>query len=179
MKIIKTNLDGLFIIENFYQEDNRGSFIKVFNYDLCAQYGIDFIPKEIYYSISKKDVIRGMHFQIPPYDHTKLVFVVKGKVLDVVVDLRKKSSTFGKVFSIILVEKKNALYIPSGFAHGFRSLEEYTIVVYNQTSCYSKEHDMGILWNSIDFDWGVENPIISDRDSNFISFNKFNSPFDL
>lgn len=177
MNILSTDFKDLFIIENFFVEDNRGSFTKVFNYDLFEKTGINFTPKEIYYSISHKDVIRGMHFQTPPMDHAKLVYVSDGSIIDVVLDIRKKSKTFGKHFSIQLNANENSILIPSGFAHGFRSLEDNTTVIYNQTSCYSKENDSGILWNSFNFDWQIENPIISSRDKSFNKFLKFISPF--
>ncbi len=177
MKLLETGFNDLFIVENFQSFDERGGFVKVFNNDLFTQFGINFIPKEIYYSISKKDVIRGMHFQRPPFEHAKLVYVAKGKILDVVLDIRKESMTYGKVFSVDLLENKNAVYIPSGFAHGFKSLDDDTIVIYNQTSCYSKEHDCGILWNNFGFDWGIENPIVSERDKSFIDFSNFVSVF--
>lgn len=172
MKLIKTDFDSLFIIENFYAEDNRGSFTKVFNSDIFEKSGIKFFPKEIYYSISHKEVIRGMHFQKPPYNHAKLVYVANGSILDVVLDIRKESPTYGKSFSVQLDVNKNTIFIPSGFAHGFRSLENNTIVVYNQTSCYSKEHDNGILWNSFNFNWDLDSPIVSERDQKFLPFNK-------
>jgi len=177
MKVISTEFNGLYIIENFFEEDQRGSFTKVFSNELFEKYGIKFIPKEIYYSISHKDVIRGMHFQIPPMDHDKLVYVVSGSIIDVVVDLREKSKTFGKYFSAQLDANRNSILIPSGFAHGFKSLKDNSIVVYNQTSCYSKEHDSGILWNSFGFDWEIQDPILSERDKSFMPLHKINLPF--
>jgi len=177
MKLIETGFKDLFVVENFQFFDERGGFVKLFNDDLFKQHGINFIPKEIYYSVSQKDVIRGMHFQLPPYAHSKLVYVVKGEILDVVLDLRKNSSSFGKYFSVELKENINAIYIPIGFAHGFKSLMDDSIVVYNQTSCYAKEKDSGILWNSFGFNWDIEMPIISQRDKNFISFKNFEIPF--
>lgn len=177
MKLKNTEFDGLIIIENFHQEDNRGSFTKVFSNNVFVQNGIKFLPKEIYYSISRKDVIRGMHFQTPPVDHSKLVFVISGSIIDVVLDIRKNSKTYGKFFSLKLEENEESIFIPSGFAHGFKALEDNTVVVYNQTSCYSKEHDAGILWNSFKFDWEIENPIVSSRDQSFDEFLKFKSPF--
>jgi len=177
MKLISTDFDGLFIIENFFAKDSRGSFTKVFNIDFFEKYGVHFIPKEIYYSISHKDVIRGMHFQSPPMDHSKLVYVTSGCIIDVVLDIRKESKTYCKYFSIQLNTNQNSILIPSGFAHGFRSLENNTIVVYNQTSVYSKVNDFGILWNSFGFNWEIRNPIISERDKSFYSMQKLNSPF--
>ena len=119
-----------------------------------------------------------MHFQIPPFDHTKLVYVSKGKILDVCVDIRKSSKTYGKCFSIELDDQKaQYLYIPKGFAHGFLSLEDGSIVNYAQTSCYNKECDCGIDQNSIDFNWHIDHPIVSGRDLTFPSIQEFKSPF--
>ena len=177
MKITELEIRGVRLIENFESYDERGGFVKVFNDELFLKEKIIFNPKEIYYSISHKDVIRGMHFQIPPFEHAKLIYVAKGKILDVILDIRKNSKTFGKAISIELEENKNSVYIPIGCAHGFRSLEDGSIVIYNQTSCYSKEHDSGILWNSFNYNWGINAPIISDRDNRFNSFNNFISPF--
>ena len=120
MNIIPTDFEGLFIIETINFQDNRGSFQKLFNYDLFVENGLRTDFKEFYYSISKKNVIRGMHFQLPPFEHTKLVYVSRGKIRDVVIDIRKQSDTYGKCFSIELDDQKAyCLYIPAGFAHGF------------------------------------------------------------
>jgi len=177
MKLIETELKGVFIIENSEFYDERGGFIKIFNEELFGKYGINFHMKEIYYSISHKNVIRGMHFQLPPHDCAKLVYVTSGKIIDVVLDLRKEQSTYGKHISLELNANKNAIYIPEGLAHGFKSLEKNSTVVYNQSSCYSKEHDSGILWNSFGFEWNVGEPIISKRDLSFMMFNNFKSEF--
>ena len=128
--------------------------------------------------MNKANVVRGMHFQTPPFDHTKVVYVSKGRIRDVVVDIRKSSRTYGKCFSIELDDQKGQyLYIPKGFAHGFVSLEDGSIVNYAQTTCYAKDNDCGIDATSIGFDWGVENPIRSGRDLTFEKLNDFNSPF--
>lgn len=178
MKIIQTGFDGLFILETLNFQDNRGSFQKLFNYDWFVENGLCADFKEFYYSSSQKNVIRGMHFQLPPCEHVKLVYVSKGKIRDVVVDIRKSSPTYGKCFSAELDERKaQYLYIPQGFAHGFLSLEDGSIVNYAQTSCYSKEHDCGIAQNSIGFDWGIENPIVSGRDLTFETLEHFKTPF--
>jgi dTDP-4-dehydrorhamnose 3,5-epimerase len=178
MKINSTPFEGLFILETTNFQDNRGSFQKLLDYDFFKEHGLDTNFKELYYSVSQKNVIRGMHFQLPPYDHTKLAYVSKGRIRDVVVDIRKKSNTYGQCFSIELDETKaQYLYIPKGFAHGFLSLEDGSIVNYVQTSCYSQEHDYGIFYASIGFDWGIEYPVISGRDLIFIDLDDFNSPF--
>ncbi len=178
MEIIKTNFDGLLILKTNNFQDNRGSFQKLFNFDFFRANNLETSFKEFYYSFNKKNVRRGMHFQIPPYDHVKLVYVSCGKILDVVVDIRKKSGTYGKCFSIELDDKKGEyLYIPKGFAHGFLSLEDNTIVNYAQTTCYYKECDCGIDQESIAFDWGIKSPIVSGRDLTFPKLSEFVSPF--
>ena len=178
MKKIATPFEGLYILETNNFRDERGGFQKLFNYDFFAENGLDTDFMEFYYSVNKKGVRRGMHFQIPPYDHTKIVYVSCGKILDVVVDIRKTSATYGKCFSIELDDQKaKYLYIPKGFAHGFLSLEDGSIVNYAQTSCYNKECDCGIDQNSIDFEWDIDNPIVSGRDLTFPALSEFNSPF--
>ena len=178
MDIINTSIEGLFILKTTNFQDNRGCFQKLFNFDFFSQYKLATDFKEFYYSVSQKNVIRGMHFQLPPYEHIKLVYVSKGYIRDVVVDLRKSSKTFGQTFSIEMDEgEAKYLYIPPGLAHGFLSLMDGSIVNYVQTSCYSKEHDCGIAYDSIDFDWKVKNPILSGRDLAFEKLEKFNSPF--
>jgi dTDP-4-dehydrorhamnose 3,5-epimerase len=173
----QTEIPDVLLLDNFVHIDDRGEFIKAFSNDFFGSTGLSFLPRELYYSISKKNVIRGMHFQIPPKEHAKLFFVIKGAILDVVLDLRKSSPMFGKCTSFYLAEGKSSIYIPSGCAHGFKSLHDDTVVFYSQTSCYSKEHDAGILWNSFEFDWKIEEPIISERDKSFASFNNYESKF--
>ena len=119
-----------------------------------------------------------MHFQTPPYNHAKIVHVIKGSVTDVVLDLRKSSITYGQFIEYNLDYKNNeAIYIPSGCAHGFKTLEDDTTMIYLVTSEYNKEHDSGVKWNSIGYDWNIENPIISERDNNFVELKDFVSPF--
>lgn len=119
-----------------------------------------------------------MHFQLPPYEHTKLVYLNSGKILDVVLDIRKTSKTFGQHFSIQMnIENPTLIYIPVGCAHGFLSLEDNSMVSYLQTSVYNKDFDTGILWNSFGMEWKTENPIVSDRDNSFIKLGTFNTPF--
>lgn len=178
MEIIDTELDGLKLVKDFKAEDQRGVFTKLYNEALFDVLGLDFEIKEQYYSISNKDVIRGMHFQTPPFDHHKLVHVIRGSVLDVVVDLRKDSLTYRKAKSFLLKSgEPYSLYIPKGVAHGFRSLEDNTIMLYNVSSIYSKNNDSGIRWDSIDFDWGIMDPIVSQRDNSFEALETFVSPF--
>lgn len=178
MEIIKTPFEGLLVLQTVNFQDNRGGFQKLFNFDFFKENGLDYDFKEFYYSVNKANVVRGMHFQTPPFDHTKVVYVSKGRIKDVVVDIRKNSKTYGKCFSIELDDQKGLyLYIPKGFAHGYISLEDGSIVNYAQTTCYAKDNDCGIDTMSIGFDWGVESPIRSGRDLTFPKFNDFNSPF--
>ena len=178
MNIVETKLDGVCIIEPKVFEDERGQFIKVFNQALFEQEGLPFTPAESYYSISKKNVIRGMHFQIPPADHIKLVYVTEGAILDVVLDLRKGSPTYGEYITLELTDQNRAMaYIPSGFAHGFLSLQDNTRVTYLQSTGYSPEHDSGIRMDSFGMKWGVSEPIWSKRDREFPLFTGFQTPF--
>ena len=176
--IENTKLNGVYIIKNFNNVDSRGEFVKTFNKDFFKNNNLDFEIRESYYSISKKNVIRGMHFQMPPYDHEKLVYVSSGEIIDVVVDLRKKSSTFKEYISVKLsAENKKSIFISKGLAHGFKSLKNNTITIYNVATEYKSEADCGINYNSFNFDWGLKNSIISVRDKSLESLENFNSPF--
>jgi dTDP-4-dehydrorhamnose 3,5-epimerase len=178
MRIEQTHIAGLFLIQLQKFKDNRGEFIKVFNHDFFANNNLETKLLESYYSISAKNVIRGMHFQIPPYDHNKMVYVNNGSILDVVLDIRNESKTYGETFSVkIDTNNPVLLYIPKGCAHGFLSLEDNTMVTYMQSSCYNGQCDMGIHYNSFGFDWGVNNPVMSERDKLFEPFPTFKSPF--
>ena len=180
MKAEKTNIEGVYIIDNFNAADNRGLFVKTFNGNYFENNILDFKIRESYYSVSKKNVIRGMHFQLPPHDHEKLVYVPKGSILDVVVDLRKKSKTYKNFFSVKLSEKNNkSIFIPKGLAHGFKSLKNDTITVYNVTNEYNPNLDMGVRFDSFGFQWRISRPIISKRDSEFLTIDDFDklNPF--
>lgn len=178
MNIEKTELEGVYIINNFNAEDERGIFVKTFNKQNFANTGLNFEIRESYFSISKKDVIRGMHFQLPPSDHEKLVYVPLGTIIDVVVDLRKESSSYKKFISVELsAANRKSIFIPKGLAHGFKSMEDNSITVYNVSTEYDAKSDLGIKFDSFGFDWEVENPIISSRDLQFDAVNHFNSPF--
>ena len=168
MEFYNQDIFGVKLIKFNKLNDNRGIFCKIYNEDIFEANGINIDIKESYYSISEKNVIRGMHFQIPPYDHDKLVYVANGKVLDVVLDIRKFSSTYKKFISIELSDENGlALFIPKGCAHGFKSLTNNTMMVYNVSTVYSPQCDCGIKYDSFGMDWNVENPIISKRDASF------------
>lgn len=177
-ELIETPLEGCFEIQPIVRGDRRGSFVKTFHFNAFVELGLETDFKEEFYSTSIKNVLRGMHFQTPPADHVKLVYCIEGAVKDVVVDLRKNSSTFGKHCAFELTsEKANMLYIPKGFAHGFLTLSERAIMLYNLTTVYSPENDKGILWNSCEIDWQCDAPILSDRDKLHPPLSEFNSPF--
>ena len=175
----KEILNGVQLIDPLLSEDNRGSFIKIFNRDWYLSLESNFNEMEEYYSISKKNVIRGMHFQKPPHDYTKIVHCIKGRALDVVLDLRKSSSTYGMCKSFEISSKnKKIVCIPPGFAHGFMSLEDDTIILYKVSSVYSKSNDVGIHWNSFGFKWPCNSPVISARDQEHPKFaSNWQSPF--
>ena len=173
--IEKTEFDGLKIIKPFFAEDNRGYFLKSYEKDVFKEFGLEGEIFEDFESFSKKNVVRGLHFQTKN-PQTKFVRVIFGTVMDVVVDLRKESPTFGKWKSFILSENNHhALWIPAGFAHGFRVLSDEAIVSYKCVGKYEQGFDSGIIWNdtTIGIRWGIEKPIISERDANLQSFAQF------
>lgn len=178
MRLIETPISGCFEIGCTNFADNRGRFVKTFHSEFFREHGLREDWKEEYYSVSARHVVRGMHFQTPPMEHAKLVYCLSGAVLDVVLDLRKGSTTFGQAHSFELSgDKANSLYLPAGVAHGFLSLSDDSIMQYKVTSVHSPADDHGILWDSIGFDWPVKRPIISARDSNHPPLASFVSPF--
>lgn len=177
MNFKEQKIKGLYLLNNFVAKDTRGAFIKTFNSESFKHLGFAESFRESYYSKSHKNVIRGMHFQIPPFDHHKLVYVTHGQILDVVLDLRKSSNTFGEVLSFILNEEESSLLIPKGCAHGFLTLSDTATVVYNVTTVYNQSADSGIRWNSFGFNWDISDPIISARDLEFPLFKKENNYF--
>jgi dTDP-4-dehydrorhamnose 3,5-epimerase/CDP-3, 6-dideoxy-D-glycero-D-glycero-4-hexulose-5-epimerase len=174
-----TDFEGLCILEGNVFNDLRGEFLKTYNQRVFDSLGLETNYKERYYSKSHANVIRGMHFQIPPFDHVKIVNVLQGSILDVVVDIRKNSPTYKQYSAMELNDHDGRfLYIPKGFAHGFKALTDDAIVEYNQTTEYNEEADCGIRWDSFGFDWQTDNPIVSERDRNFLELNNFISPFE-
>ena len=178
MNIVPTILPGCYELQPKIFSDARGKFVKVFHEEIFSSYQLEVKFREEYYSISHQGVLRGMHFQTPPYEHTKLVYCPLGKVMDVVVDLRVGSPTYGKFASFELSEQKaNIIYIPPGLAHGFYVQSETAILIYKVSTVYNPEHDTGIFWNSLEIPWPDRQPIVSVRDSQFVSFVDFVSPF--
>lgn len=179
MKFIGNSVPGCYEVEIDDFKDERGEFFKTFHIDLFKKKELETNWREEYFSTSKKNVIRGMHFQTPPNDHDKLVTCLSGSVLDVVVDLRKDSPMFKKhiAFQLIAKTKNRMLYIPKGCAHGFLSLKDNTMMHYKVSTVYSPSSDKGILWSSIGLEWNTDKPIISIRDCNHPLLNEFQSPF--
>lgn len=167
MKIIKTPIPDLLVIEPNVFNDQRGYFFESYNQERYFNNEMNMLFVQDNESKSGKDVLRGLHFQKPPFAQGKLVRVIQGKVLDVAVDIRKGSPTYGHYHAVELDSvSKKMFYIPEGFAHGFLTLEDDTIFSYKCTNYYNKESEGSILWSdeTIGVKWDVENPILSDKD---------------
>lgn len=180
MQFIPTPISDLFIVQPKVFEDERGYFYESYNRSAFILQGIDSQFVQDNQSLSQKNVLRGLHFQNPPYAQGKLVRVISGSVLDVAVDIRKGSTTYGKYFSYVLDEKnKTMLWIPPGFAHGFLTLQDHTIFSYKCTGQYNKASEGAIVWNDPDLaiDWGTTSPIISEKDKEAKLFEDLKSQF--
>ncbi len=180
MEFITNEIEGLVVIKPTVFEDERGHFFEYYQKELFAQNGIedDFVQDN--QSLSQKGVLRGLHFQAPPYAQAKLIRVIKGAVLDVAVDIRKNSPTYGKHFSIELNERnKKQLYIPVGFAHGFFTLEDNTLFSYKCSNYYHITSEGALLWNDKDLsiNWNVAQPVLSEKDKEATPFQQFSTPF--
>lgn len=178
MKLIPICLEGCFEVHPLHRQDERGVFLKTFNVECFGKLGLPTDWKEEYYSISRKGVIRGMHFQTPPYDHAKLVYCLQGRVLDAIVDLRTASPTYRQYVAVELnADRRHGLIIPKGMAHGFLALTDDVLMAYKVTTVYQPVNDAGIRWDSFGLNWGIQQPIISARDSKLPTFENFKSPF--
>jgi len=180
MVIKELHIQGLLVIQPDVFYDSRGYFFESYNKEKFQQIGIadEFVQDN--QSLSAKGILRGLHFQNPPFAQGKLLSVIKGSVLDVAVDIRKGSPTYGKHFSVVLSgENKTLFWVPAGFAHGFLSLEDNTIFSYKCTQTYNKESEGSIRWNDpdINIDWGVNQPLVSEKDQNAPLFADLNSKF--
>lgn len=180
MEVIETKIKDLLIIKPKVFADTRGYFFESYNADVFKQHGIDVYFAQDNQSLSNTGVLRGLHFQAPPFDQGKLVRVITGAVLDVAVDIRKNSPTYGEHVTIELTEEnKTMFYIPPGFAHGFSTLRDNTIFCYKCTKVYNKASEGTVLWNDSDLNinWNVSNPMLSEKDLVGTIFKEFNSPF--
>ncbi|MDD2489468.1 MAG: dTDP-4-dehydrorhamnose 3,5-epimerase [Bacteroidales bacterium] len=180
MKIIKTPIPDLLVVEPSVFNDQRGYFFEVYNQERYFNNNMQMQFVQDNESKSGKNVLRGLHFQKPPFAQGKLVRVIQGKVLDVAVDIRKGSPTYGSYHAVELdAISKRMFYIPEGFAHGFLTMEEDTIFAYKCTNYYNKESEGSLLWSdeTIGIKWNIENPILSEKDKIAPLFKDFNSPF--
>lgn len=179
MILEKTFIKDLILLKPQVYQDQRGYFMESFN-----QKKIEILIKDSFVqdneSLSIKNVLRGLHFQLPPHAQSKLIRVVKGSILDVAVDLRKDSETYGQHFKHVLSgENKKQLYIPEGFAHGFLCLEENTIINYKCSEYYYANSEEAILWNDpqLNIDWGIKDPILAEKDRLAKNLATFENPF--
>lgn len=180
MKFIETGFPGLYEIEPRVFEDARGYFYESYSKAVFKNQGIDVDFVQDNQSMSQKGVMRGLHFQAPPFAQGKLVRVINGAVLDIALDIRKGSPTYGKYHSVLLTEQNKKLFwIPTGFAHGFSTLEDNTVFAYKCTDVYNKLSEGCVLWNDtiLSIDWQIENPIISEKDVHGTPWEEFESPF--
>ena len=180
MKVIPTPFADLVLFEVPVFKDERGFFLESYNQKNFENLGIqaNFVQDNL--SNSKKGVLRGLHFQAPPFAQGKLVRVIRGAVLDVVVDIRQSEPSYGKAYKVLLSENNFlALYIPPGFAHGFVALEENTLFQYKCTNYYNKSAEMGLLWNDPDLgiDWEITEPLLSEKDQDYKAFRDFKTVF--
>lgn len=180
MEIIDTAIPDLKIIQPRIFGDARGYFFESYNRQQLETCGLTAEFVQDNQSLSAKNVIRGLHFQCPPYAQGKLVRVATGRAMDVAVDIRKGSPTYGQYVSVILSsEKNNMFWIPAGFAHGFVALEDHTLFLYKTTNFYNKASEGALRWNDPDIhvQWGIDHPIISEKDQISGFFKDFDSPF--
>ena len=176
-KLVKKYECGIIRFKIPFHADNRGYFSKLYNHIYLKNIGIDFIPIEHFHSISNKNVLRGLHFQVNNSAHNKIIHCINGSILDVCVDVRHESKFYNQPISFELDKNSNeAIFIPKGFAHGFLSLEDNTLLQYLSDKTHYPQDDKGALWKSIKFNWPIENPILSSRDSSHpdIGLKKWN-----
>jgi dTDP-4-dehydrorhamnose 3,5-epimerase len=178
MQIIPTTIPDCYEIKLNPFRDARGVFVKTFHREIFQDHQLETHFQEAYYSCSTRDVLRGLHFQIPPKDHTKLVHCAQGAVIDVVVDLRVGSPAYGEFVTFELnAENANLAYVPPGLAHGFFIVSETALVMYQVSTVYSPQHEQGIRWDSIGYQWPSDQPLVSDKDQQWQTLADFKSPF--
>lgn len=180
MKYEEQFINGVYLYEPTVHKDLRGELCKTIHSKSSHLNGEVFQLREEFVTTSAKNVVRGMHFQVPPFDHEKIIYCVSGAILDVVLDLRKASHTYRKIYSVLLSgDNRRVLWLPKGIAHGFLSLDDRSVVVYKTSIEYSASHDQGVLWNSIGFEWPVaeHDIILSERDRKHQALSDFFNPF--
>ena len=179
MHIEKTRLSGCYRIAPARSTDERGAFFKIYHELKFKEWGLETQFRETYYTASKQNVLRGLHFQVPPMQHVKLVACIAGSVVDVVLDIRRGSPTYGEheMFEMDS-ERGDMIYVPRGFAHGFYVKSQSALMLYMVSEVHAPTCDAGILWNSARITWPCTSPIVSSRDSTFSAFTEFVTPFD-
>ncbi len=180
MELVAEPLPGVKILKPFVFEDARGTFVKPFHEGQLASHGISMIVREEFFSTSAAGVLRGMHFQVPPHAHGKLVYCIAGCVTDVVLDLRRESPTYGRFAAFELSSSnRHLVHIPAGFAHGFFSREDGSCLIYKTDAVHMPAADRGLRWDSFGFEWPTDGtvPVISARDLAHPGFSSFHSPF--
>jgi dTDP-4-dehydrorhamnose 3,5-epimerase len=176
-EIHQTELAGVLELEPRVHRDSRGEFVKTWSDALFRDAGLHFTPRETYFTVSAKHVIRGMHFQLPPGEHSKLVCCLQGALLDVVLDLRRSPTYGAHLTRELSADNRRMLLIPPGCAHGFLSLADGTVTSYTVDGPYVPELDFGIAWDSFGYTWPCETPELSQRDETFDPLDEFPSPF--
>jgi dTDP-4-dehydrorhamnose 3,5-epimerase len=173
-----TAIAGCAVIELPHHHDERGEFVKVFQASVARAAHDDPAIAELFWSRSRRGVVRGLHFQVPPHAHTKLVTIIAGQALDAVVDLRVDSPTYGTSVTVALdAATPVGVVVPVGCAHGFQALTDDTVVLYATSTEHHPESDAGVRWDSADVPWPVPDPTTSARDAAFPTLAEFVSPF--
>ena len=176
--VVETGFAGLRLLQPRAFEDLRGHLVKTFHAGFFKELVSSFEPREEFYSVSAKNVLRGMHFQSPPAAHAKLAYCLGGRVLDVALDLRRAQPTFGQCYSRELsAANREMLFMPAGFAHGFLALEDQSLMVYKTDVIQTPDCERGVAWDSFGFPWPVVAPVMSERDRRLPCWSDFSSPF--
>ncbi len=177
MEAEPTRIAGCGVIPLFHHADDRGEFVKVFQAGAASDADAAVIA-ELFWSRSVRGVVRGLHFQVPPHAHHKLVSIVSGAALDVVVDLRVGSPTYGETVTMTLdATRPTAVTVPIGCAHGFQATADDTVIIYATSTEHAPESDCGIRWDSIGLRWPIADAVVSARDDSFPTLAEFDSPF--
>lgn len=178
IQFIASRMAGCYVVQFPVAQDHRGHFVKSIQRSVFEARGLEADFCECFFTTSYNNVLRGMHFQLPPSDHAKLVYCTAGAIYDVALDLRVGSPTYGmfEVYELSYLAS-NAVYLPRGIAHGFYVRQGPATMVYHVTREYDSQHDAGIHWSSFNAPWPAENPIISQRDAGFVPMSEFVSPF--
>ena len=177
IEIVKGTIAGVRLLRPQVRSDPRGSFVKTLEADVFARHGLPTVYAEHYYSVSGKNVLRGLHFQLPPHHHDKLVTCIEGDVLDVVLDLRAGADYGRHEHFELSGTRGDGVFVPAGCAHGFYVRSERAIVLYNVTTAYAPAHDTGIRWDSAGIAWPATAPVLSERDAALPPLSAFKTPF--